>query len=60
MQIGGNTNLVQRWLAPNVGIVKFIRVSADSKVKKSLELTQYEIKSTGSGSEQTLRMRKIA
>lgn len=39
------------WLAPNVGIVKFIRVSADSKVKKSLELTQYEIKSTGSGSE---------
>ena len=39
------------WLAPNVGIVKFIRVSADSKVEKSLELTQYEIKSTGSGSE---------
>lgn len=39
------------WLAPNVGIVKFIRVSADSKVKKSLELTQYEIKSTGAGSE---------
>lgn len=39
------------WLAPNVGIVKFIRVSADSKVEKSLELTQYEIKPTGSGSE---------
>ena len=39
------------WLAPNVGIVKFIRVSADSKVEKSLELIQYEIKSTGSGSE---------
>ena len=39
------------WLAPNVGIVKFIRKSADSKVEKSLELTQYEIKSTGSGSE---------
>ena len=39
------------WLAPNVGIVKFIHVSADSKVKKSLELTQYEIKSTGAGSE---------
>ena len=36
------------WLAPNVGIVKFIRVSADSKVEKSLELTQYEIKPTGS------------
>ena len=39
------------WLAPNVGIVKFIRVSADSKVEKSLELTQYEIKPMGSGSE---------
>ena len=39
------------WLAPNVGIVKFIRVSADSKVEKSLELTQYEIKPTGFGSE---------
>ena len=38
------------WLAPNVGIVKFIRVSADSKVEKSLELTQYKIKPTGSGS----------
>ena len=40
--------LTTLWLAPNVGIVKFIRVSADSKVKKSLELTQYEIKSTNS------------
>lgn len=39
------------WLALNVGIVKFIRVSADLKVEKSLELTQYEIKPTGSGSE---------
>ncbi|RKU21984.1 hypothetical protein C6503_04615 [Candidatus Poribacteria bacterium] len=43
--------LTTLWLAPNLGIVKFIRVSADSKGKKSLELTQYEIKSTGSGSE---------
>ena len=43
--------LTTLWLAPNVGIVKFIRVSADSKVKKSLELTQYEVKPTGSGSE---------
>lgn len=43
--------LTTLWLAPNVGIVKFIRVSADSKVEKSLELTLYEIKSTGSGSE---------
>ena len=40
--------LTTLWLAPNVGIVKFIRVSADSKVKKSLELTQYETKSTNS------------
>ena len=39
--------LTTLWLAPNVGIVKFIRVSADSKVEKSLELTLYEIKSTG-------------
>ena len=43
--------LTRLWLAPNVGIVKFIRVSATSKVEKSLELTQYEIKPTGSGSE---------
>ena len=43
--------LTTLWLAPNVGIVKFVRVSATSKVEKSLELTQYEIKPTGSGSE---------
>ena len=43
--------LTTLWLAPNVGIVKFIRVSADSKVEKSLELTQYEVKPTGSSSE---------
>ena len=41
--------LTTLWLAPNVGIVKFVRKSADSKVEKSLELTQYEIGSTGSG-----------
>ena len=40
--------LTTLWLAPKVGIVKLIRVSADSKVKKSLELTQYETKSTNS------------
>ena len=39
------------WLAPHVGIIKFVRKSADSKVEKSLELTQYEIKPMGSGSE---------
>ena len=38
------------WLAPNVGIVKFIRTSTTSKVEKSLELTQYEIRSTDSDS----------
>lgn len=43
--------LTTLWLAPNVGIVKFIRVSADSKVEKSLELTQYEIKPDVSSSE---------
>ena len=36
------------WLAPNVGIVKFIRTSTTSKVEKSLKLTQYEIRSTDS------------
>ncbi len=40
--------LTTLWLAPNVGIVKFVRKSAASKVEKSLELTQYEIKPTGS------------
>ena len=43
--------LTTLWLAPKVGIVKFIRVSADSKMEKNLELTLYEIKPTGSGSE---------
>ena len=36
------------WLAPNVGIVKFVRKSTTSTVEKSLELTEYEIKSTDS------------
>ena len=31
------------WLAPKVGIVKFVRTSTASKVEKSLELTQYKI-----------------
>ena len=41
-------DLTTLWLAPNVGIVKFIRTSTTSKVEKSLELTQYEIVSTES------------
>ena len=36
------------WLAPNVGIVKFIRTSTTSKVEKSLKLTRYKIESTDS------------
>lgn len=36
------------WLAPNAGIVKFIRTSTDSKVENSIELTQYKIESTDS------------
>ena len=43
--------LTTLWLAPNVGIVKFTHKSAEAKVEKSLELTQYQIKSTGSSSE---------
>ncbi len=41
--------LTTLWLAPNVGIVKFVRKSAALKVEKSLELKQYEIKSIDSG-----------
>ena len=40
--------LTTLWLAPNVGIVKFVRKSADSKVEKRLKLTQYEIRPIGS------------
>ena len=38
--------LTTLWLVPKVGIVKFVRKSATSKVEKSLELMHYEIKST--------------
>ena len=41
--------LTTLWLAPNVGIVKFLR---ESEVEKTLELTQFEIKSTESGSDE--------
>ena len=39
------------WLAPNVGIVKFTHEHEQSDEVRSLELTQYEIKSSSSGSE---------
>ena len=41
-------DLTTLWLAPKVGIVKFVRTSTASKVEKSLELTQYKIESTDS------------
>ena len=41
-------DLTTLWLAPKVGIVKFVRTSTASKVGKSLELTQYKIESTDS------------
>ena len=47
-QNASDVELTTLWLAPNVGIVKFIRTSTTSKVEKSLELTQYEIVSTDS------------
>ena len=37
------------WLAPKFGIVKFVRESDSSNVEKSLELTQYEVKSADAG-----------
>ena len=40
--------LTTLWLAPNVGIVKFLR---ESEVEQTLELTQFELKSTESGSD---------
>ena len=41
-------DLTTLWLAPNVGIVKFVHTSTASKVEKSLELTQYKIESIDS------------
>ena len=43
-----DVDLTTLWLAPNVGIVKFVHTSTASKVEKSLELTQYKIESTDS------------
>ena len=38
------------WLAPNVGIVQMLQESENTDTVKTLELTNYEIKSTESGS----------
>lgn len=41
------------WLAPNVGIVKMTKESEDNDPVKTFELTDYEIRSTESGSDET-------
>lgn len=41
------------WLAPNVGIIKMAKESEDNNTVKTLELTDYEIISTESGSDET-------
>lgn len=43
--------LTTLWLAPNVGIVKFSQESEALNVEKTLELTQFEVKSAESGSD---------
>ena len=47
---GSTTTL---WLAPNVGLVKMEQESEKSGVVKTLELTNYEIKTTESGSSES-------
>ena len=44
--------LTTLWLAPNVGIVKFLQESEALDIEKTLELTQFELKSTESGSDE--------
>ena len=48
--LGTSTTL---WLAPNVGIVKMVREPEDNDTIKTFELTDYEIISTESGSDET-------
>ena len=43
--------LTTLWLAPNVGIVKFVQESDVLDTEKTLELTQFELKSAESGSD---------
>ncbi len=43
--------LTTLWLAPNVGIVKFVQESEALDTEKTLELTQFELKSAESGSD---------
>ena len=44
-------SLTTLWLAPNIGIVKMLQESGSSDIVKTFELTNYEIKSTGSESD---------
>lgn len=44
--------LTTLWLAPNVGIVKFSQESEALHLEKTLELTQFEVKSAASGSDE--------
>ncbi|MXV73918.1 hypothetical protein F4Z99_06540 [Candidatus Poribacteria bacterium] len=46
-------SLTTLWLAPNVGLVKMEQESENSNTSKTFELTNYEIKSTESGSGET-------
>ncbi len=46
-------SLTTLWLAPNVGLVKMEQESENSDTSKTFELTNYEIKSTESGSGET-------
>ena len=41
------------WLAPNVGIVKMVQETENGSIVKTYELTEYEIKSTESGSSES-------
>ena len=41
------------WLAPNVGIVKMVQETENGGIVKTYELTEYEIKSTESGSSES-------
>ena len=46
-------SLTTLWLAPNVGIIKMLQESESNDTDKTFELTNYEIKTTESGSGET-------
>lgn len=45
--------LTTLWFAPNVGIVKMLQESESTNIVKTIELTNYEIKSTESESSES-------